>query len=414
MKDQILSHLGQAEELEKLYRKNKAEFKTAFQSLYPEIQGKEQAEFWQARLSYESDSVKWGSTSDWTFILFAAALAWLLAKIPAFTGLDEEFFYPRNLGFLVFPFVAAYFIRKKKLLFKNLGLPIGIVLASLCYINLLPKSTTSDTLTLASIHLPLLLWGMLGFVYSEGSRKDLFKRLSYLEFNADAIIMGGILGLSGLLLSGLTVGLFELIGLQIEAFYFQNIGVFGLVAAPLIATHLTQTNPQLVNKIPPIIAKIFSPLVLVMLSVYLATILLGGKDPYNDREFLLIFNLLLIGVMALIFFSVTEASKDHPAKASKWILTLLSGVTILVNLIALSAIGFRISEWGITPNRLAVLGVNLLMLVHLILVSRKLFQTLNKQESFSGVALLVARYLPIYLIWSLIVVFLFPLIFGFA
>jgi hypothetical protein len=85
-----------------------------------------------------------------------------------------------------------------------------------------------------------------------------------------------------------------------------------------------------------------------------------------------------------------------------------------VNLIALSAIGFRISEWGITPNRLAVLGVNLLMLVHLILVSRKLFQTLNKQESFSGVALLVARYLPIYLIWSLIVVFLFPLIFGFA
>ncbi len=414
MKDQILSHFGQADELEKLYRKNKTEFKSAFQSLYPEIQGKEQAEFWQARLTYESDSVKWGSTSDWTFILFATALAWLLAKIPAFTGLDEEFFYPRNLGFLVFPFVAAYFIRKKKLQLKDLGLPIGVVLASICYINLLPHSTTSDTLILASIHLPLLLWGMLGFVFSEGSRKDLFKRLSYLEFNADAIIMGGILGLSGLLLSGLTVGLFELIGLRIEEFYFQNIGVFGLVAAPLIATHLTQTNPQLVNKIPPIIAKIFSPLVLIMLLVYLGTILLGGKDPYNDREFLLIFNLLLIGVMALIFFSVTEASKEQPAKASMWILTLLSGVTILVNLIALSAIGFRISEWGITPNRLAVLGVNLLMLVHLILVSRKLFQTLYKQESFSEVALLVVRDLPIYLIWSLIVVFLFPLIFGFA
>jgi hypothetical protein len=151
-----------------------------------------------------------------------------------------------------------------------------------------------------------------------------------------------------------------------------------------------------------------------MLLVYLGTILLGGKDPYNDREFLLIFNLLLIGVMALIFFSVTEASKEKPAKASNWILTLLSGTTILVNLIALSAIGFRISEWGITPNRLAILGVNLLMLVHLILVSRKLFQTLYKQESFSEVALLVVRYLPIYLIWSLIVVFVFPLIFGFA
>jgi hypothetical protein len=413
MKDQILSHLGQAEELEKLYRKNKGEFKTAFQALYPEIQGKEQAEFWQARLSYESDSVKWGSTSDWTFILFAAALAWLLAKIPVFTGLDEEFFYPRNLGFLVFPFVGAYFVRKKNLSLKSLGLPIGIAVASLGYINLLPHSTTSDTLILASIHLPLLLWGILGFIFSDGSLKDLSKRLTYLEFNADAIIMGGVLGLSGLLLSGLTVGLFELIGFQIEEFYFQNIGVFGLVTAPLIATHLTQTNPQLVNKIPPIIAKIFSPLVLMMLVVYLGTILLGGKDPYNDREFLLIFNLLLIGVMGLIFFSVTEASKEQPAKASKWILILLSTVTILVNLVALSAIGFRISEWGITPNRLAVLGVNVLMLIHLVMVWRKLIQSQKTDRSLTEVAWVVVRYLPVYLIWTACVVFIFPILFGF-
>jgi len=413
MKDQILAQLGQAEELEKLYRKNKTEFKSAFQILYPEIKGKEQAEFWQARLSYESESVRWGTGSDWTFILLAAAVAWLLAKIPTFFGLDEEFFYPRNLGFLVFPFVAIYFARKKNLPLKDMGLPIAVVLASIIYINVLPHSTTSDTLVLASIHLPLLLWGILGFIFTDCSPKDLFKRLHYLQFNADAIIMGGILGLSGLLLSGLTVGLFGLIGLQIEEFYFQNIGVFGLVAAPLIATHLTQTNPQLVNKIPPIIAKIFSPLVLLMLLVYLGAILIGGKDPYNDREFLLIFNLLLIGVMGLIFFSVTEASEDQAFKVSKSILTSLSAVTILVNLVALSAIGFRISEWGITPNRLAVLGVNVLMLVHLVMVCRKLILSQREEKSLREVALVVVRYLPLYLIWTTIVVFLFPLVFGF-
>lgn len=414
MKEQILSKLELPIKLEKLYRKNKSEFKTSFNAIYSEIQGKGNADFWHARLNFESESVQWGKGSDWKFILISAALAWLLAKIPAFFELDEEFFFPRNLSFLVFPFVGAYFVRKKTIAIKNLGLPIGIALISLLYINLLPNSNTSDTLVLACIHLPLLLWGILGFIYSDGSLKNLTKRLAYLEFNADAIIMGGILGLSGLLLSGLTVGLFGLIGLQIEEFYFQNIGVFGLVAAPLIATHLTQTNPQLVNKIPPTIAKIFSPLVLIMLVVYLGAILIGGKDPYNDREFLLIFNLLLIGVMALIFFSVTEASKEESSKASRWILTLLSCVTILVNLIALSAIGFRISEWGITPNRLAVLGVNILMLVHLVIVARKLFQTLNSQEPFSEVAFVVVRPLPFYLIWTLIVVFLFPLIFDFA
>lgn len=414
MKDQILSHLEQPVELEKLYRKNKSEFKASFHAVYAQIQGKGSADFWYARLNYESESVQWGKASDWKFIVISAVLAWFLAKIPSFFSLDEEFFYPRNLGFLVFPFVGAYFVRSKNLALKDLGLPIGIALISLLYINLLPNANTSDTLVLACIHLPLLLWGMLGFIFSDASLKNLSKRLAYLEFNAEAILMGGILGLSGLLLSGLTVGLFGLIGLKIEEFYFQNIGVFGLVAAPLIATHLTQTNPQLVNKIPPIIAKIFSPLVLIMLIVYLGAILLGGKDPYNDREFLLIFNLLLIGVMALIFFSVAEASKEQTSKATKWILTLLSGATILVNLVALSAIGFRISEWGITPNRLAVLGVNLLMLVHLVMVAFRLFKTIYSQKSFADVALVVVRYLPIYLIWSLIVVFLFPLIFGFA
>jgi hypothetical protein len=413
MKDQILSKLEQPLELEKLYRKNKSEFKASFNAVYAEIQGKGNADFWHARLNFESETVLWGKASDWKFIVISAVLAWFLAKIPAFFGLDEEFFYPRNLGFLVFPFVGAYFVRKKNLAIKELGFPIGIALISLLYINLLPNSNTSDTLVLACIHLPLLLWGILGFIFSDASLKNLTKRLAYLEFNADAIIMGGVLGLSGLLLSGLTVGLFGLIGLQIEEFYFQNIGVFGLVAAPLIATHLTQTNPQLVNKIPPIIAKIFSPLVLIMLVVYLGAILIGGKDPYNDREFLLIFNLLLIGVMALIFFSVTEASKEESSKASRWILILLSCVTILVNLIALSAIGFRISEWGITPNRLAVLGVNILMLLHLVMVAKKLIQSQSQDQPMREVALIVVRYLPVYVIWTTIVVFLFPLIFGF-
>ena len=225
--------------------------------------------------------------------------------------------------------------------------------------------------------------------------------------------MGAVLGLSGMILSGITIGLFSLIGLRIEEFYFEYIGLFGLVAAPLIATHLTQTNPQLVNKVPPIVAKIFSPLVLIMLVIYLGAIVYSGKDPYNDREFLLLFNGLLIGVMALIFFSVAESSSQENSKLSKWVLTLLSLVTIIVNGVALSAIAFRISEWGLTPNRLAVLGVNILMLIHLLLVSRELIRSVQKHTPLQRVGLTVVSYLPIYLVWTMIVIFLFPVIFGF-
>jgi hypothetical protein len=413
MKDSIQTLWNNPNLLEKHYRKNKSEFRQEFSLIYPQLQGQPLAEFWHERLNFDSDRISWGSRSEWNFVIVAALLAGVLAKFPAIFTLDEEFFYSRNLGFIAFPFVTAYFVWKSKLAIRSLALPFGVMLISAIYINLLPDLKESDTLVLACIHLPLLLWGMLGFVFSGAKVNDLKKRLSYLNFNGDAVIMGAILLLAGALMSGITVGLFSLIGLSIERFYFQYIAVFGLAAAPLVATHLTQTNPQLVNKVPPIIAKIFSPLVLIMLVVYLGAIVYAGKDPYNDREFLMLFNMLLIGVMGLIFFSVAEYSKEEKTSLGTWILVLLSIVTIIVNGVALSAIAFRISEWGITPNRMAVLGVNILMLIHLFLVAKSLFQAVRKNQGFEQVSLTLVKYLPIYLIWTAIVVFLFPVIFGF-
>lgn len=413
MKESIQSLWANPNALEKFYRKNKSEFRKEFSALYPELKGQAQAEFWHERLSYDSDRISWGSRSEWKFVIIASLLAGILAKFPAIFSLNEEFFYPRNLGFIAFPFVAAYFAWKNKLSVQSLALPFGIILVAALYINLLPENQESDTLILACIHLPLLLWGILGFVFSNAQITNLPKRLAYLNFNGDAVIMGAILLLAGLLMSGITVGLFGLIGLSIEKFYFEYIGIFGLAAAPLVATHLTQTNPQLVNKVPPIIAKIFSPLVLIMLLIYLGAIVYAGKDPYNDREFLMLFNMLLIGVMGLIFFSVAESAKDEKSGPGAWILIALSIVTILVNGVALSAIAFRISEWGITPNRMAVLGVNILMLIHLILVAKKLIQSTRKNEQLDQVGMTMVRYLPIYLVWTTVVVFLFPVIFGF-
>jgi hypothetical protein len=161
-----------------------------------------------------------------------------------------------------------------------------------------------------------------------------------------------------------------------------------------------------------VIARIFCPLVTVMLVIYLAAILYSGKDPYNDRDFLITFNALLIGVMAIIFFSVAESSAAT-AKASVWVLFILSLLTVIVNAIALSAILFRISEWGMTPNRAAVLGSNLLILVNLLLVTWKLLHAGRGKSEISQVGNVIARYLPVYSIWAVVVTFVFPIIFGF-
>ena len=96
-----------------------------------------------------------------------------------------------------------------------------------------------------------------------------------------------------------------------------------------------------------------------------------------------------------------------------FILFLLSVLTVIVNGIALSAILFRISEWGITPNRIAVLGGNILMLIHLIFVVVKLLKALRSNSDKSEVAAAIALFIPVYAVWAFIVSFLFPVLFGF-
>lgn len=412
MRDEIIAHQNDPRILEQMYRINKSAFKREFTTVYPQLKGNSLADFWNERLNFEKEVVNWGSRSELIFVIIASIIAGFIAKFPAIFSLDEEFFYPRNIGFIVFPFLSAYFAWRNKLSAGKIAVIAGAIFAGLVFINSLPGKET-DTLVLSCIHLVLFLWAVLGFAFVGEAGNNEVKRLGYLKYNGDLVVICALIGISGLLMSGITVGLFSLIGFKIEEFYFQNIGVFGLAAIPIVGTFLTQTNPQLVGRVSPVIAKIFSPLVLVMLVIYLVAMIYSGKDPYNDREFLMIFNALLIGVMAIIFFSLAESSGTGKSKAEVWVLFLLSIVTIIVNGVALSAIIFRISEMGFTPNRTAVLGANFLILINLLLVSAQLFGVISKKTDISGVGKVMAKYLPVYWVWTIIVTFLFPLIFGF-
>jgi hypothetical protein len=85
-----------------------------------------------------------------------------------------------------------------------------------------------------------------------------------------------------------------------------------------------------------------------------------------------------LGVMALILFSVSDISgAQHGSGMRTALLFGLSALAIVLNAIALSAIVFRISEWGFTPNRLAVLGSNALMLIHMGLLCLALYKAMR-------------------------------------
>lgn len=413
MKEEIKNNLENPQQLEKLYRENKTTFRKAFDLVYPEIKNSLPAQIWNERLNFEQREISWGAKNELLAVIVISIIAGIIAKIPDLTGIDAEFFYPRNLSFIVFPMLATYFAWKQSLQIRQLLIVSALFVASIAYINLLPNDSKSDTLILACIHLPLFLWTVLGYTFTGDKFKSNPKRIDFLRYNGDLIVMTTVILIAGGILSAVTIGLFDLIKIRIEEFYFQNIAVWGLAAAPIVGTYLVRSNPQLVKNVSPVVAKVFTPLVLVMLVVYLIAIVYTGKDPYNDREFLLIFNLLLIGVMAIILFSTAETSKATGNKASILLLFVLSIVTIVINGIALSAIVFRISEWGITPNRLAVLGSNILILINLTIVSYKLFKSIKSSDELVTVENSIASFLPIYSAWTVVVIFIFPILFSF-
>ncbi len=413
MKEEILQYLDNPKELELLYRKNKAKFGIVFNELYPEIKEHTCAPIWFERLNFETKNESVIKLNDLLFVFALALLAALLAKLPDIFSIEKEFFFTRNVGFMVFPLLAIFFIQKQLIPLKQL-VGVGILLLlSIVYINWLPANNHSDTLNLACIHLPFVLWFLTGFAFVGNTGNNDLRRLDFLRYNGDLLVMMALLAIAGGILSAITIGLFSLIDIHIEEFYRDYIVVSGLAALPVFATFLVQFNPQLVNKVSPVIAGIFAPLVFVMLVLYLVAILFSGKDPYNDREFLLIFNLLLVGVMAIIFFSIAEIAKTKYIKMAILVLLGLSLVTIMVNGIALSAIVFRINEWGITPNRLSVFGSNLLVLINLVWVAYRLFRAINNNETIDTVQKRIALFLPVYLLWAIAVTFIFPVLFNF-
>ena len=417
MTDKIKENINNPEVLERLYRDDRKSFELSFEKIYPEIENSEIAKFWKSRLNFDRAPAKMKSFSgSEIFVMIAVCLlTGFLIKIPDLFNVDLKkfFFYEKNAGIIVFFGLTFYAIWiNRHFNQKRLVITILIFIVSIVYINLLPSVRHSASINLAYIHLPLLMWCTYGLVFIDFNLKDKSKRIEYIRHNGDLAILGAIILIAGGALTGITIGLFQAIGINIEKFYLNNIVLIGLVSAPVVTAYLIKNYDILTNKIAPIVASIFSPLVLVTLVIYLIALAFSAKDPFNDRNFLLIFNVMLIGVMGIIVFSITETSISRKQKFNKMVLFILSIITLIINLIALSAIFYRLSEYGLTPNRLAILGSNILIFGNLILIMIDLFKINFKKSELEKVEMTISKCLPVYLLWILIVVFGFPIIFG--
>ena len=411
MKTQIIEKINNHEFLENAYRKDSAAFKQSFIEAYPSIKDELLAKAWYERLNYKQSDISWGIKNEWKVVAILAAIVAAFALIPNFIAVEQDVFYAKNIGFIVFPALMVYFVWKQHQPLIKLIAPLVISLISALYINMLPAPLNSDSVSQAYFHMPLFLWVIFGYIFIGGDLSSTGKKINFLRFNGDLLVLCGLMLIAGGIFTAITINLFEVLKVNIFTIYFNYFVAIGLSIIPLFAAYLIENNGYLVHKVSPVIARIFTPLVTITLFIYLVTIFFTGTYPAANRDYLLLFNVLLIAVMALILFSLSEVAKHTQQKSNQIILFVLSVLAIIVNGIALSSILYRINDFGFTPNRLAVLGGDILILVNLLLVSFNLYKIVKGQIDIQKVESSIALFLPLYFVWSAFVAFGFPILF---
>ncbi|MBE4909135.1 DUF4153 domain-containing protein [Bacillus luteolus] len=408
----IIENMDNPQHLERMFRKDPKSFRKSFLHAWEQYPDSPVLAVWHERLHFkETENEEKPLLLQKGFLLMSilAILAGIITRV-IFHFVEQEAIAPVNLAFGIIPFIAAYFVFYNSPNKKVLYTLISLFLVSVIYLNLLPIDY-KDSIILAYLHLPIFLWVVVGLAYTGNDYAIGDKRLAYLKFNLEFGILYGSMAVSGMLLAMLTLQLFSFVGLRIEDFYFRNIVLFGAAGLAVVATHLVSKNLKLAKNITPFLAKIFSPLVLVTLLVYLITVYWVGNNPFLDRNFLLAFNGILLFVLVVTVFSIIESDTDEKKNIFDYINFSLIVLALIIDSVALSAIVFRLSSYGITPNRLAVLGVNLIIWANLIWIMLSYVRFLRNKTGPSTIQDAITKYLPVYGLWAAVVVFIFPLVF---
>lgn len=355
-------------------------------------------------------------TRDLILVVALAISAGILTELTRLFGMSFEehnVFYLKNASFFVLPFITLFYILKRQLTVSALATVVLAFSLSLLLVNLYPFTEKSHTLYLSTVHLPLCLWFITGIAYTGGEWRDVTRTMDFLRFSGEVFIYSTLLFCGIFVISGISMILFESIGIKAEKYVIEHFAVLVATASPVIAAYLVDQKRSVVENFAPILARIFAPLLLGVMLVFLGVMAVLRKSPFLERDFLIGFDFMLILVLGIVFYILSTRKETNVPQVYDWISLVLIAVALIVDAIALSAIVFRLSAFGVSPNKLAALGENMLVFVNLLGMAFLFVQFFRRKISFALLEKWQTRLLPVYALWLGFVGLVFPLIFSF-
>lgn len=259
------------------------------------------------------------------------------------------------------------------------------------------------------LHWPILLFGLTASIWV--SKTPGMQRVDFIHHAIQVAIHCAIIVVTGFALTGLTYMLIDvLLGFEYTEELMTHLMTWGASGALVFGHAVWRSHPTALDRILPLIARIFIPLFCLLevgfLSVYVGK---GLAILSHDRETLFIMNLLLLAVLILVILHA--AFETVQSRFNQILLYAIVSLGVVAGLIGIVAIASRLWEFGLTPNRLVVFISNILLIGTLGSLLWSMARNPSK-DSTQTVRLSLNQSLPIFIAWAAVVTFLFPLLFG--
>ncbi|MCB9117618.1 MAG: hypothetical protein KIT77_06340 [Caldilinea sp.] len=425
------------EALEQAYRSavksgEDAAFTGAVESAYAETPDNVLLGAWHYRLAYELAQPARRAIPWLAAIVLAAAnglIFWWLSAEQYMIRVDGGGHVPALL--IVWAPIGAVFVMALLvaggLHRPKLALLLGAIVVALGAYPLWARTLIGDTtlqrhyLDQMIPHLALLAWSTVGIFLLRG-RADTPNRFAFLIKSLEIFIMAGLFAIAGGIFTAITAGLFEALAvtlpdLVLRLIVFGGVGLIPVLAVAVIydpgAAPAEQSFDEGLSKVIATLMRVLLPLTLIVLVVYLGFIPFRFWEPFQNRDVLIIYNAMLFAVIALLVGATPIRPETLAPALRVWLRRGLIAVALLatvVSVYALAAIGYRTWEGGITLNRLAIIGWNVINIGILVgLLARQV-----KADGRTWATSMQAAYgvgMPLYVAWALFVVLAMPWLF---
>ena len=329
--------------------------------------------------------------------------------------------YLVHLGAPVLAVITAAFLNATaKKGYGRAVLTSAVLAAVLTYVMSLSPEKEDYRLLMAP-HLLLLSWTAVGFSVI-GAGATTRNKFAFLIKSIEAVVTGGVFLIATFIFSGITLTMFEALDVDIADAVMRLLfvglpGAIPILAIAIVydplASPMRQEFKRGIGRLIITFPRVLLVLTIVVLVVYLVVIMFNFMAPFENRDVLIIYNVMLFAVMGLLLGATPVTAEDVSEQLQiglRSAIIIVAALVVTVSLYALAAVVYRTIGYGLTINRMTVLGWNSINIALLaLLIVRQLRR--GRAEWVAALQQTFSDGISAYIVWAVFVTIVTPWLF---